>query len=108
MLKRAKKREITWPVTVNVPQDGGTVKPYVIDVKFAPLNEEETAKAIGESKDILDVVVIGWDKYMEEDGTTPIAFNDETKKEFLNVPYHRVALFGAYGEIQNGRGARKN
>jgi len=107
VFKAATKRNITWPVTVNVPQDGGKVKAHPLDVEFEVLTMTESEESVQRGEDLLDRVVQGWGRYVDENDQA-IAFGAEAKKKFLEDQPTRTALFTAYGEIQSGRAARKN
>lgn len=101
------KRELTWPVIVNVPQDGGRTQAATCDGKFHVLTQTESEDAARAGTDLLDVQLIGWDRVKDESGQ-PVEFNGETKKQLLDITYVRIALFTAIAEFNNGKAARKN
>ena len=108
MFKLAQKRTITWPVTVNIPQDGGRTQKATFDGEFEVLTQEEAEQAVRAEKDLLEVQLIGWNGVKDEAGE-PVAFSEAAKKQLLDITYVRGALFTAIAEINNGRAAaRKN
>lgn len=108
MFKLAQKRQITWPVTVNIPQDGGKTQKATFDGEFEVLTQDESERAIREEKDLLEVQLIGWDGVKDEKGE-PVPFSEAAKKQLLDISYVRMAVFAAIGEFNSGRAAaRKN
>ncbi len=108
MFKLAEKKTLTWPVTVNIPQDGGKITKGTFSGEFEVLDQDELLAVTTEGSDLLDRVLTGWKGYCDHEGNE-IPFADEAKKKLLGIPYVRQALFAAYGEMQNGRAAaRKN
>ena len=109
MFKVAQKRTVKWPVTVNVPQDGGRTSKAIFEAHFEVITAEEQQQAIRDGKDLLDVQLIGWNDQVKGDDDQPLAFAEAAKKALLDITYVRVALFDALGEINTGRAAaRKN
>ena len=109
MFKVAQKRTVKWPVTVNVPQDGGRTSKATFEAHFEVITAEEQQQAIRDGKDLLDVQLIGWNDQVKGDDDQPLAFSEAAKKALLDITYVRVALFDALGEINTGRAAaRKN
>jgi hypothetical protein len=108
VFKIAAKRLITWPVTVHVPQDGGTTRKASFDARLDVLTASEIEAALAEGKDLLEVQLVGWDKLAGEDGQ-PLEYSEELKKKLLDLNYVRQGLFNALTEINTGRAAaRKN
>jgi hypothetical protein len=108
MFRKAKKRVIKWPVTVNQPQDGGSVRSCRFEVLFEVKTQSELEAIAKSGQDMLAAIVTGWERYVDEDDK-PIDFNADELGALLDDPPTRAALFFAYGEIQGGRAAaRKN
>jgi len=119
MFKLAKVPTVEWPVTVNIPQDGGrTVKSTFTGI-FEVLEQDEIDELSANGGDILKRTLRGWKGVAGDDGAE-IAF-EMTRTEdgevvlgtavlrFLKIPYVRAALWAAFGELQSGRAAaRKN
>lgn len=106
--KLATTKKVKWPVTVEVPQDGGKTQKAEFEVEFEVLAQDQLEALPREGKDMLAAVVIGWSGVQDEGGE-PIEYSEEAKAQLLGVTYVRAALFGAYQEVQVGRAAaRKN
>lgn len=115
MFKLSAKPSVAWPVTVNVPQDGGKVRTHTFEARFALLTQAEIDQAVGASRngdendDLLGLALLGWSGVKEEDGETDVPFNDETKQQMLAIPYVRGGLLKAFFEATSGKAAaRKN
>lgn len=108
-LRVAVVKKVRWPVTVNVPKDGGQVDAETFEAEFNVLKQSELEGLKG---DMLAAVLAGWpdDKGPKhENGTDRVPFTAEAKAELLDAPHARTGLFNAYAEIQTGRAAaRKN
>ena len=108
MFKLAEKKTLTWPVTVNIPQDGGKTTKATFTGEFEVLDQDEMFEVTAEGGDMLERALVGWKGYTDHEGSE-IPFSDEARKKLFVINYVRVALFTAYGEINNGRAAaRKN
>ena len=111
MFKVAKKKEVEWPVTVSIPQDGGKVTKATFTAKFEVVDSDESEDILfgrnPDCTDILDRVLIGFSGVAFEDGT-PMEFSTESKATLLKIPYARQALLDAFFALQKGQGARKN
>jgi hypothetical protein len=106
--KIVQKRTVTWPVTVNIPMDGGKLSKQTFQAEFEVATQDQLDEWVRAGVDVLDMVFQGWKGVADEAGTE-LPFNDETKKKFLAITYVRAALFNAYAEVQHGReAARKN
>ena len=108
MFKLAEKLTVKWPVTVNVPHDGGKTAEAVFEAEFDVVTQDEVDAAIEAGKDLLDRVLIGWNADLRNEAGEAIECNAESKAKLLNVTYVRTALLAAWVEIRNGAGARKN
>jgi|SRR5882672_2884293 len=102
-------RKVKWPVEICIPLDGGKVEKRMLTVIFEiiPSDEADTALRAGA---LLDRVIAGMDSPLGgETGDEPLAFEGETRKNFLGIPYVRSALVEAYFQAATGREAqRKN
>lgn len=110
MFKLATKNTVTWPVTVNVPTDGGKTVKATFSVEFEVKTAEEQERVVRENGDLLQETVCGWATgAVQDDQGTDLPYSDEAKAKLLSIPYVRAALFVALGEINQGRAAaRKN
>jgi len=97
--------EADWPVTINVPQEGGEVQQQKLTVRFRMVDEVEMQKlgdGLNGNKASLRACVIGFGKGEE----TP--FSAELFDKMLTKPYVRLALSNAYREFCLGQVAEKN
>lgn len=111
MFKLAKVNRVYWPVTVQIPQDGGTSQKATFEAQFEILSQDEAdAVVMGRNDahtDLLDRVLVGWKNVRGAEGEAEIPFTDEAKKQLLEIPYVRTGLMTAYAEASIG-GRRKN
>ena len=107
-----KDHEYDWPVTIQVPIDGGKFDARQITVRFRVMPADDVDKMLGgesllppsaeQVKAFLRGVIVGWSEVaVEGGGEAP--FNDETLGQLIDLPFARNALFAAYGESVRGR-----
>lgn len=109
MFKLATKRRVTWPVTISIPQDGGSVRRERFEVEFEMIDIDEQQQIINTNGDLLDRQVVGWPRGPKGEDDQPVAFSEEAKKKLLSINYARNGIFEALGELNSGRAAaRKN
>lgn len=109
MFKVAAVRKVMWPCLIHIPKDGGSVQKAQCDLEFEILPQDEHDEFIAARGDLLARTLIGWSGVMQEDGKTPLEFNEETKASFLRISYARVAALKSYYEAASGaRAERKN
>lgn len=109
MFKLTEKRTIKWPVTVDVPQDGGSTRPAKFTVEFRLLDQSDIDVSLAQARndaEFLFEVMQDWEGVADEDGQT-IEFSDDTARRVVDIPYVRNALLRAYFEAVSG-GRRKN
>ncbi|MBL8500044.1 MAG: hypothetical protein JNL77_05560 [Nitrosomonas sp.] len=112
MFKVEKPKEITWPVTVSIPRDGGNTVKATFTGKFKILSGAEFNAIYsnnGTDEDLVRRVMTDWDSDLcDEDGNS-MEFNEENLDLIASVPYVRNAIVSAYLELSNGKKAtRKN
>ncbi|HSV27963.1 MAG TPA: phage tail assembly chaperone [Candidatus Omnitrophota bacterium] len=119
-----KNKEVTWPVTVRVPGDAGTVSTQTFKATFQILDRDRVdelgkqaranqtlAASISETVDTeVDVLVLleatkGWEG-VEDQSKQAIPFSDEMLRALVGVPYVRQAMFEAYTHAAQGRKAK--
>ncbi len=109
MFKLTSNRRVTWPVTVNEPIDGGTVKKSEIKASFDLLpSSESDALLTGTdgNKALLRRALNGWEGLSEEDGTE-IPFTAESVERVIDVTFVRVALLNSYFQAASGTAAQE-
>ncbi|MXS82276.1 phage tail assembly chaperone [Nitrosomonas oligotropha] len=112
MFKVEKPKDITWPVTVSIPRDGGNAVKATFTGKFKILPSAEFNAIYnngGSDEDLICNVMTGWNSDLcDEDGNS-MEFNEENLSLIASVPYIRSAIVSAYLELSNGKkAARKN
>jgi hypothetical protein len=110
MFKLEKPKEISWPVTVNVPRDGGKVVKATFTGKFKMISSAEFNAIIangGNDQDIGKAVVAGWGADFCDESENPLEFNDENLEMVLSIPYVRSGFIDAYLELSQGKEAKR-
>lgn len=111
MFKLEEQKNVKWPVTVNIPRDGGrTTKAeftahfeLLPQTEFREIYEQENAS----DEDLVRRVLTGWDGVADADGQ-PIEYNEDAREMMIRIPYVRAAMVSAYLECSHGKAARKN
>jgi hypothetical protein len=108
MFKLVNKRTVKWPVTIQVPQDGGGSRPSKITCEYELLPQAELDDLLAASGDaaFLRQVVLGIDGLADEDGQT-LAYSDEIAGQLFQIVYARNAIMSGYFEALAG-GRAKN
>lgn len=105
MFKLAREREVLWPVTVNVPQDGGTVKKVDVRLRYKlACRSDEGFKLGADQADALAERITGWEAVANEDGTAA-PFTNENLRAALDIPYFFQAALEGF--VQASTGAEK-
>lgn len=101
---------IRWPVTVNIPQDGGRVVKATFDAEFRLLPQDEFAQIYtdgGNDRTMLMTVLVGWSG-IEDPAGGNLLYSEDEKARLTGIDYVRHALVTAYLECSSGKAARKN
>tara|TARA_Y100000592_G_scaffold30085_1_gene47952 strand:- start:8425 stop:8769 length:345 start_codon:yes stop_codon:yes gene_type:complete len=108
-----KSNTYKWPVSVDVPVDGGKHERVTFDVEFRDLTQSrllEIAELSGEGNlsdvEIAREVMTGWAGVEDEDGKE-LPYSITKRDELLDVPMMASAIAGAYLESKQGA-KRKN
>ena len=107
MFKIEKPKEITWPVTVSIPRDGGnTVKATFTGIfRILPTSEFNAIYSSGgNDEDLIRNVMTGWCDLCDESGV-PLVVSDDNLNMIVTVPYIRSAIVAAYLELAHGKKA---
>ena len=79
MFKLEQPKSVKWPVTVNIPQDGGTIKKKIFNAEFTLLDQDEFnaiyKDAGGNDEDLIRRTLVGWSDVGDPDGN-PIDFQE--------------------------------
>lgn len=106
MFKIEKTKEITWPVTVSVPRDGGNAAKQVFTGKFKLITSGEFNAIYnngGNDEDLVRAVLRGWGEDLCDESGTPLQFSTENLEMVISVPYVRNSIVSAYLELSQGK-----
>lgn len=83
--------EITWPVTIRVPMDGGKFNDVEVSIRYKRFTSTEQTALIAECKnagELLKKVVVGWgpEDFGNQDGAY-IEFSEENLESMVDVDY---------------------
>lgn len=94
--------EADWPVTVNVPQDGGAIEKQEFLARFRTLTPEDADKAQQASDPNT------WPNafLVSLAGTNAPELTDDLRKQLLGRSYVRQALITAYVQFSQGVAAK--
>ena len=99
---RKKVASVRWPVTVEIPSDGGKFEKQLFNVTFKLLGRSEFTKLADKGDvELLEAVLEGWDEIVDEDGTA-VLFTAANRKGFLDDPYFCRGVIKAYLESLDG------
>lgn len=112
MFKIAQSAEYTWPVTVDVPTDGGRSEKSTFDARFKRLTQtrmDEIRKSISNAEindaDLAREVLVGWAGVVDDGGDVP--YSEAARDRLLDIPMVSAAVVMALlGSLSGAR--RKN
>lgn len=111
MFKLEEQKTVKWPVTVNIPRDGGRTTKAQFTAHFELITQDEFrdiyAQENASDEDLLRRVLRGWDDVAGA-GDEAIDYNPDTREMMIRIPYVRAAMVSAYLECSHGKAARKN
>lgn len=92
-----KTRKVWWPVTISVPQDGGTIAQMQCKAQFEILQQDEYDKLYnGKVADFLKRVVVDWDESIQDEQGHPLPFDEQAASDLFSIPYARQGFVDAY------------
>lgn len=95
-----------WPVTVEVPIDGGRFEKQTFDAIFKKMSRSAFNDLLDKGDEALvDGILEGWDGIKDEEGKD-IPFSQKAKKELLDDNYVMKALIQAYADSIVGAQAK--
>ena len=110
MFKLEKKDTFRWPVTVNVPRDGGTFASHQFTAEYKLLEQSKVDALIerfrNDDADFLNEILVGWDGVFDAEGNK-LDFNEDSKRQLLEIPYARTALVKTYFDAANGNKVKR-
>ncbi len=110
-----KTHEYSWPITVEIPSDGGRFVKQTFDCTFKALGQDELSAILspetptsGVQTDtaLLVEVITGW-KGVQDEGGAELPFSETARGELIAIPYVRKALVNGYLDSLAGS-KRKN
>lgn len=112
MFKIVTSPTYTWPVTVELPADGGKTEKATFDAEFKRLTQtrvDEIRQAVerGEMRDadLAREAMVGWSGVVDESG--PVPYSENAREQLLNIPTVATAIVMALlGSLSGAR--RKN
>lgn len=112
MFKIVQSNTYTWPVTIELPADGGKTSKASFDVEFhrftqAKVDEVKQAVERGEMRDtdLARDAMVGWSGIVDENG--PVPYSEAARDQLLDIPMVATAIVMALlGSIAGAK--RKN
>ena len=99
---RKKHATYDWPVTVEVPTDGGKFDKQVFNATFKQLGRSDFAKLADQGDiQLLEAVVVGWNGIQDEKGKE-LEFNLPELRDLADDPYWCRGVVKAYLESLEG------
>jgi hypothetical protein len=91
-----------WPVTVEIPIDGGRFDRQTFDAEFKRLPQARNNAIVAAAKaeattdlEVADEVLVGW-KGIADDAGEDVPYSETAKAQLLDVPGVSAALVEAY------------
>jgi len=95
-----------WPVTVEIPIDGGRFEKQTFDAVFKKMSRSAFNDLLDKGDEALvDGILEGWDGIKDEDGKD-LPFSQKNKKELLDDTYVMKAVIQAYADSIVGAQAK--
>lgn len=103
---RKKEATFAWPVTVEVPTDGGRFDKQTFNATFKRLGRSEFTKLVdlGDIQ-LLEAVVVGWDGIQDDKGKE-VEFSLPELRDLADDPYWCRGVVKAYLESLEGAQAK--
>ncbi|WP_339863183.1 hypothetical protein [Paremcibacter congregatus] len=110
-----KPLEVTWPITVNMPTNGGKTTVHKFSLKWKVLDTAEFDKSLPRAMDFTDDkdkepfvefwsrIITGWKDIKGEKGDKDLPFNADNLKTLIRIPYIQSELLSTYKECIMGR-----
>lgn len=101
--KLTKTRKVNWPVTIEVPIDGGRVSPQLCHAEFEILEHEEYKALMDDDIAFLCRVVVGFGNDIQDEAGEPLSCSQENKLSLIkSAGFVRVGFLNAYHEAAAG------
>jgi hypothetical protein len=109
MFKISQKPTYSWPVTVNLPVDGGKFEKQTFDAEFKRLTQSQIKAHLEANASDFDFgkdVLVGW-KGVTDDSGAEVPFSESSRDQLLEIPAVSSAVTVAFYESIAGA-KRKN
>ncbi len=110
MFKIVQNPTYSWPVTVELPTDGGKTEKATFDAEFKRLTQsrvDEIRQAVerGEMRDadLAREALVGWSGVVDADGAVP--YSEKARDQLLDIPMVSTAIVMAL--LNSLSGARR-
>lgn len=104
VLKKASSYK--WPVTVDVPVDGGKFKKETFTAIFKKMSRSAFNDLVDQGDDALvGEIIEGWEGIKDEDGDE-VEYNEDNKVALFDDPYVLRAVITAYTDSLTGAQAK--
>jgi len=112
MFKIVQNPTYTWPVTLELPIDGGKTEKATFDAEFKRISQsrvDEIRQAVERGEmcdaDLAREVLVGWSGVVDGDGEVP--YSEKARDQLLDIPMVSTAIVMALlGSINGAK--RKN
>lgn len=95
-----------WPVSVEIPVDGGKFKKETFTVLFRKIGRSTFNELVEQDENALaDCIVEGWEGVKDEDGDE-VPYSEEAKASLFDDPFVMRALINAYADSYGGAQAK--
>ena len=91
-----------WPVTVEIPIDGGRFDKQTFDAEFKRLSQDRNNAILEDARmgnasdvDVCAEILVGWSGVNDADGKE-VPFSEATKSMLMDVPQVAAAVVTAY------------
>ncbi|MBL4801956.1 MAG: hypothetical protein JKY45_08680 [Emcibacter sp.] len=107
--------EVMWPITIQVPANGGKLIEQKFSFKWKILSTDEFDKRLPKAMDFVNDeddepwvkfwsdIITGWKDIKGERGDKALPFNNENLKGLIRVPYIQSVLRDTYVQCIMGR-----
>ena len=113
MFKLSQSQSYLWPVSVELPADGGKVEKSTFDAEFKRLSQSRIAEImeLAKKEELSDralcvEILVGWKGVLDESGE-PLPFSESSRDQLLDIQLVSTSILKAFFESLQGA-KRKN
>jgi len=111
MFKVAQKETYWWPVTVELPVDGGKREKHTFDAEYKRLSQERLDELAAAARDgqvedakLASEILVGWKGIVQDEAELP--FSEDARTRVFSVPGVRAAVIKCFFESVGGARAK--